>query len=323
MTRPGTQAPEHSSVLPDARPHKAIPPARDRLQSRLLVWIVTPLILLASAQLIYLTILEFRSWHLHLAKALALSIAFALATWVLRAATPAAALIGGMICLLVTFYSGATPRSPVHSALTPLIALFALTFLATRAGRKKKSERGLAESRKGRRASQVIANLGVVALLSNLVGYNFITWLLTHDAKSSDINSNWYLSVVILAALAEATADTVSSEIGQAFGEKPILLTTFRQAETGVDGAISLIGTLAGILAAAIVAGVGMWSMHLQADQFCIAFTAATLGLFFDSLLGATLEHRGYLNNDLVNFASTAFAAAIVFPLAGITAFFH
>jgi uncharacterized protein (TIGR00297 family) len=322
MTRPGTPAPEHNGTLPDPRPLTTIPPARDRLQSQVLVWVVTPLIWLASAQVIYLTILEYPSWNLHLAEALTLSIAFAVTAWVLRAATPAAAFTGGMICLLVTFYSGATTRSSLHSGLTPLIALFALTFLATRAGRKKKSDRGLAESRKGRRASQVIANLGVVALLSNLVGYNFITWLLTNDAKTSDINSNWYLSVVILAALAEATADTVSSEIGQAFGGKPILLTTFCQAETGVNGAISLIGTLAGILAAAIVAGVGMWSMHLHADQFCIAFTAATLGLFFDSLLGATLEHRGYLGNDLVNFASTAFAAAIVFPLARITALF-
>ncbi len=321
MTRPGTPAPKHSGTLPDTRPLKTIPPARDRRQSQILVWIVTPLISLACAQLIYLTILGYPSWALQLVKILALSVAFALTAWALRAATPAAAFIGGMICLLVTFYSGAI-RSPLHSALAPLIALFALTFLATRVGRKKKSERGLAESRNGRRASQVIANLGVVALFSNLVGYNFITWLITHDAKTSDINSNWYPSIIILAALAEATADTVSSEIGQAFGGKPILLTTFRPAPIGRDGAISLAGTCAGILAAAAVAGVGTWSMHLHADQFLIALTAATLGLFFDSLLGATLEHRGYLGNDLVNFASTAFAAAIVFPFARIATFF-
>jgi uncharacterized membrane protein len=34
-------------------------------------------------------------------------------------------------------------------------------------------------------------------------------------------------------------------------------------------------------------------------------------GLFADSLLGATAERRGWLNNDAVNFLST-FAAAVI-----------
>ena len=34
-------------------------------------------------------------------------------------------------------------------------------------------------------------------------------------------------------------------------------------------------------------------------------------GLFVDSLLGATAERRGWLNNDAVNFLST-FAAAVI-----------
>jgi len=38
---------------------------------------------------------------------------------------------------------------------------------------------------------------------------------------------------------------------------------------------------------------------------------AGVCGLFFDSAVGATLERRGWLGNDLVNFASTAFAAAL------------
>jgi uncharacterized protein (TIGR00297 family) len=119
------------------------------------------------------------------------------------------------------------------------------------------------------------------------------------------------MRVVILAVLAEATADTVSSEIGQAFGGMPILLTTFRKVEPGTDGAFSVTGTAAGIIAAAIVADAGVWSMRLHADEFWIAFAAGTLGLFFDSLLGATLERRGYIGNDLVNFSSTAFAATV------------
>src|ERR1035437_6131848 len=287
MTRASTPAPSTNSMPP-----KTIPPNRDRLQSQILVWITAPLILMACVQLVRLMILESPSWNFYLAKALALSVAFAFAAWAPRAATP-------------------------------LFTLFLLTFLATRAGRKRKADRGLAESRKGRRASQVIANLGMAALVSNLVGDRVISWLLqsrnTSPGEGSDF---WILHILILAVLAEATADSVSSEIGQAFGGRPILLTTLRRVETGVDGAITMTGTVAGILAATIVIGAGAWTMHLHADQVCIALAAATLGLFFDSLLGATVERKGWIGNDLVNFASTAFAAAIVFPVTRLAGFF-
>jgi uncharacterized protein (TIGR00297 family) len=289
-------------------PPKAIPPARDQLQSRLLVWIVAPLIALACAQLIYLT--RDYGWKGATLKGLAVSIVFALTAWLLRAATPAAALIGGMICLLLTLWTGSTIESPLHSALVPLLTLFILTFLATRAGRKQKSERDLEESRKGRRVSQVIANLGIAALLSNLVGSDVATWA-ARNPGISDIDPYWVLSVVVLAALAEATADTVSSEIGQAFGGQPILLTTLRRVPPGTDGAITLLGTLAGILAAALIAATGAPALGMTPAACLVAFAAGVCGLFFDSLLGATLEQSGWIGNDLVNFSSTAFAATL------------
>jgi uncharacterized membrane protein len=42
-----------------------------------------------------------------------------------------------------------------------------------------------------------------------------------------------------------------------------------------------------------------------------IALAAGAGGLFFDSFLGATMERRGWIGNDLVNFASTLFAAVL------------
>jgi len=42
-----------------------------------------------------------------------------------------------------------------------------------------------------------------------------------------------------------------------------------------------------------------------------VAWGAAVAGLFADTLLGATLERRGSLNNDSVNFISTSLAALI------------
>jgi len=38
-------------------------------------------------------------------------------------------------------------------------------------------------------------------------------------------------------------------------------------------------------------------------------------GMFCDSLLGATLENRGKMGNDSVNFVSTVFAADLAFIL--------
>jgi uncharacterized protein (TIGR00297 family) len=237
---------------------------------------------------------------------IAVSLLFALLVWRLKAATPAAAACGGVICLLLTFSPGQT-ESLHHTALPPLIALFVLTYAATRAGRYRKASAGLAESRKGRRASQIIANLSIAALIAFPIGKIIAISLW----PGHDYHSFWVGAVLVLSALTEATADTVSSEIGQAFGGRPFLLTTLHRVAPGADGAVSLLGTLAGILAAVIVAATGAWSMHLSLLHTTIALAAGICGLFFDSLLGATLEHRGWLGNDLVNFCSTIFSPAI------------
>jgi uncharacterized membrane protein len=51
--------------------------------------------------------------------------------------------------------------------------------------------------------------------------------------------------------------------------------------------------------------------MHLSAGAILTSLGAGIGGLFFDSLLGATVERRGWIGNDLVNFTSTLFAAAL------------
>jgi uncharacterized protein (TIGR00297 family) len=304
-------------------PTKAIPPARGRLQSRLLVWIAVPVLCYLTAAT-FRRILPFEDRFIGslgrfddtVTRVVIASLIFALVAWRLRAATALAAACGGMICFLITGPTQSGPGSSLfHSGLSSLLLLFILTFEATRLGRSRKAAAGLAESRTGRSASQIIANLGIAALNSPLSGMGVISaWGYSRIGTYAGEHVTAFIGLYylpMLAALAEAAADTVSSEIGQAFGGQPILLTTLRRVPPGTDGAISPIGTLAGIAAAAIIAASGAPALSMSLTECLVAFVAGVLGLFFDSLLGATLERMGWIGNDLVNFSSTAFAAVL------------
>jgi uncharacterized protein (TIGR00297 family) len=91
-----------------------------------------------------------------------------------------------------------------------------------------------------------------------------------------------------------------------------------RRVQPGTDGAISIGGTVAGMIAAAAVATAGTWALRGNIEMTAIAWTGGVFGLFLDSLLGATLEQRGWLNNDAVNFLSTAGSAVFALGLLAI-----
>jgi len=244
-----------------------------------------------------------------------LSLLLGLVVLKLRAATLAGAGVGAAITASLMFSTAVVPYTPWQTALVPVLAVSLLAHFATRLGRFKKERLGTAESRQGRSASQVAANLGVAALCSNELVQS---WLMDHQ---------WFARVTIvpmpmfaapLAALAEAAADTVSSEIGQVLGMKPRMVTTLRRVDAGTDGAISLAGTLAGAAAAGIVAALGTHAVSGDAAMFWISCAGGIFGFVFDSFLGATFEKFGWLNNDAINFLSTASAAAFALGLMAV-----
>src|ERR1700694_4290064 len=177
-----------------------------------------------------------------------------------------------------------------------LLVVFAVTLAATRLRGPRKKQLRVAESQNGRSASQVMANLGIAGLIMAIPAFGF-----------------W--RILALAALAEAAADTASSEIGTAFQGNTVLITSGKSVTPGVDGGISLNGTLAAMLAAAIRAACVMAFGLTSGAEAATVACAGTLGMVVDSVLGATLERRGYLNNDLVNLFGTSSAVLIAWLL--------
>ena len=243
---------------------------------------------------------------------LGLSVLLGLVAWKTHAATAAAAATGAVITASAIYSTIVYPYHPWQTGLIPLAAVLLLTSLATRFGSRRKERLGTAEKRMGRGAAQVAANLGMAALLFEPSVRSMIIdahWLSRSGMASAAI------LVLRLAALAEAAADTVSSEIGQVLGGQPRMITDLRKVEAGTDGAISLAGTLAGTIAAGLVASAGMWALHGDRSMLMASWAGGVFGLVFDSWLGATLERHGWLNNDAVNFLSTIGAAACALGL--------
>ena len=211
----------------------------------------------------------------------------AVARW-LRGVNNSGALAGAVCCFVLYLGAGA-------AAVSALITVFVLAWVTTRIGYRRKQSLGVAEKQEGRSASQVLANLGVAAICSAIYFFG---------------SNNAALLLGISAALSEAAADTVSSEVGQAFGDKARLITNWQTVPAGTNGAVSLRGTLAGIAAATIVSAVCATGGLIPLHFISICAGAAILGMIVDSFLGAWLERRNLLNNDSVNFLSTLVSAA-------------
>jgi uncharacterized protein (TIGR00297 family) len=197
---------------------------------------------------------------------------------------------GAIAGAIVSFalYAAAGP-----GAFLALVFVFAITWLATRLGYRRKLRLGTAEKKDGRKASQVLANLAVAGGCAGAYGY---------------FRKDIFL-LGMAAALAEAAADTVSSEVGQASVDNARLITTWRQVPGGTDGGVSWPGSLAGTAAAAAVGLVCFLTGVVPGKWAGLAIIAGTAGMITDSYMGALLERRGWLNNDAVNFLGTIVAA--------------
>jgi len=172
-----------------------------------------------------------------------------------------------------------------------LFLFFVLGTACTKAGHARKAVLGIAQEKGGRRgAKNAFANTtaGVV--------FAFLMVATPHPVP---------FALALVAAFATAAADTVSSEIGQAYGRTTYLVTSFRRVPPGTDGAVSLEGTLSGIVASAILAMAAASAGLIPRPGVGVVVAAAFVGTTLESYLGATLERMKALDNEAVNFANT------------------
>ncbi|HEX7419042.1 MAG TPA: DUF92 domain-containing protein, partial [Thermoanaerobaculia bacterium] len=188
---------------------------------------------------------------------------------------------------------------------------FVLGTLATKIGFDRKASRGLEQERGGRRGfSHAFANVGVAAICAIAVS----------RATRTDTHIEMIPLFMGIASLATAAADTTATEIGKLIGRRAVLPLSFRHVETGTEGAISVEGTLAGIVAAAIVAMVGttmtslVWPVPYRTRVIVVVTVCAFVGSYLESIAGSWNRRAGSpVPNGVLNFFNTAAGALLLF----------
>ncbi|MTB49443.1 DUF92 domain-containing protein [Lewinella sp. W8] len=95
---------------------------------------------------------------------------------------------------------------------------------------------------------------------------------------------------MLLCAMAVATADTWSSELGQYFRQPTYDLLRWRRVPPGLSGGVSLAGTLAGLAGAGFIALCGSWMTGMDWGNVALFTLVGFLGMLLDSVLGALLQ---------------------------------
>ena len=165
-----------------------------------------------------------------------------------------------------------------------LIFLFAGTIVTTM-GKEKKEEMGIYEY--GRSWQNVLAN-GFIPVAAAATG----------------------MAPAYFGAIASITADKFSSELG-ALGGTPIFLGTMKPVKKGTSGAITLMGSVAGLIGAEIIA----ISVYFLFPDVRLVYALALpfvglFGSFVDSVAGI-FETYGYGNKATSNIAGAIGGAVL------------
>lgn len=193
-----------------------------------------------------------------------------------------------------------------------VMVYFLVGSAVTRIGMAEKEAAGIAEKRSGARGPENVWGSALTATLCavGVLGIQMVT---------GNAESPWvaYLLLGYVASFCTKLSDTTASEVGKAFGKRTFLITTLKPVPRGTEGAVSLEGTVAGIIASVAIALLG-WAIQLvdaQGAVFCVI--AAFVATNAESVIGATLQSNlDWLSNELVNVLNTLIGASVAIALA-------
>jgi uncharacterized protein (TIGR00297 family) len=126
--------------------------------------------------------------------------------------------------------------------------------------------------------------------------------------------------VMYVGCVASAAADTLASEIGVT-GGIPRLITTLKRVPIGTNGGITVTGEVVAFLGGFVVSVIAMLLNVITPQMMAICTVAGFVGTNIDSVIGATLENKGFLGNAGTNLLATLgggiFALILYLALAG------
>ncbi len=226
-----------------------------------------------------------------------LTVALAAGAAAARALTPSAAAVAAAFGIAIVLLAG-------FGFLLLLVVFVASSSLATRFRFDEKLRRRVQEGRAGERGvSNVLAHIVLPTAIALGLGFGVLAPRVS--------------AVLFASALAFAAADTFASEFGVLAGSAVSLLT-LRPVVAGTNGGVSTVGemfAIVGGLGTALV-GLGLFAAFGPsvgvASLFLLAVgVAGFVACQVDSVLGETLENRGYLTKGSTNFLGMLAAVGV------------
>jgi len=185
----------------------------------------------------------------------------------------------------------------------------------TRIGKDRKEAAGIAEARSGARGPENVWGSALTATLCAIA--IFFLQILSDPVASS----NWIelLSLAYVASFSTKLSDTTASEVGKAYGKRTFLITSLKPVPAGTEGAVSLEGTLAGVVGSAIIA-LAAWGVGLiPVWGIAVCLIAAFVATNAESLIGATLQNQfDWVTNELVNILNTTIGALVAMGMGSL-----
>jgi uncharacterized protein (TIGR00297 family) len=180
----------------------------------------------------------------------------------------------------------------------------------TRIGMAQKEAEGIAEKRDGVRGPENVWGSALMATICALV-------VATIDFGWLDASWKPLLLLGYVASFATKLSDTTASEVGKAYGKSTFLITSFQPVPRGTEGAVSLEGTVAGIVGGLVIALVAYSLNLITLAGVGICAIAAFVATNLESVIGATLQSRfDWLTNELVNVINTIIGAIVAISIA-------